>query len=447
MKAIGLDIGTTTICGVALDAGSGAALDAETLPNDSGLRSSDPLERAQDPGRILTMCESLLSALLARHPDAAAIGVSAQMHGMLYLDARGAPRGPLCTWQDARGDRPGPDGRGYAQALSELTGYGMASGYALTTHYVLSQTGGVPKDASALCTIGDYVAMALSGRLAPIIHPSMAASLGLFDVEAGGFDARALGLAGLDGSILPEANGDEHPIGTHRGIPVAPALGDNQASFLGSAGAGGRALVNVGTGGQISILTDSRAPVAGLELRPYVGGQRLLVGSTLCAGYAYQLVRDFFHQTAAMMGFEPPDDLYERMNSAALAAMDAKNPPLFDTRFSGTRLGPSIRASLSGLGRDSLTPGLLALSALRGIAGELYEYFARSGADKPEFLVASGNGIRKNPLLRRVFEQTFGLPVRVPLGGEEAATGAALFSLASAGALTLAQAQSLVRHE
>ena len=35
-----------------------------------------------------------------------AIGVTGQMHGILYLDGEGNAVSPLYTWQDARGDAP-----------------------------------------------------------------------------------------------------------------------------------------------------------------------------------------------------------------------------------------------------------------------------------------------------------------------------------------------------
>jgi sugar (pentulose or hexulose) kinase len=41
-------------------------------------------------------------------------------------------------------------------------------------------------------------------------------------------------------------------------------------------------------------------------------------------------------------------------------------------------------------------------------------------------LVGSGNALRRSALLRAMAEQTFGLPLSVPEGREEAARGAAL---------------------
>ena len=42
----------------------------------------------------------------ARYPDIERIGVTGQMHGILYLDGEGNAVSPLYTWQDARGDAP-----------------------------------------------------------------------------------------------------------------------------------------------------------------------------------------------------------------------------------------------------------------------------------------------------------------------------------------------------
>ena len=43
-------------------------------------------------------------------------------------------------------------------------------------------------------------------------------------------------------------------------------------------------------------------------------------------------------------------------------------------------------------------------------------------------LVVSGNAVRKNPALRMVLRQVFGLPIVIPAHREEAAYGSALFA-------------------
>ena len=102
MKAIGLDIGTTTVCGVLVDAKTGELLDAKTLTNDSVIESVHTYERTQD-GRI--NCElNILEEYLSEQEDIVSIGVTGQMHGIVYVDENGVAVSPLYTWQDGRGD-------------------------------------------------------------------------------------------------------------------------------------------------------------------------------------------------------------------------------------------------------------------------------------------------------------------------------------------------------
>ena len=51
MRVIGLDIGTTTLCALVLDGGTGEVLHSETVKNDSFLPSPHPWEKLQDPRR------------------------------------------------------------------------------------------------------------------------------------------------------------------------------------------------------------------------------------------------------------------------------------------------------------------------------------------------------------------------------------------------------------
>jgi len=103
MKTLGWDIGTTTISAVILD--NGAAAEVISVDNASVI-PGQPWERLQGPGIILERSMKLVEELLCRHPDTAAIGVTGQMHGILYLDKLGDHVSPLYTWQDGRGDLP-----------------------------------------------------------------------------------------------------------------------------------------------------------------------------------------------------------------------------------------------------------------------------------------------------------------------------------------------------
>lgn len=429
MKTIGLDIGTTTLSAVVYDCKNGV-LTSRTVHNDSVL-SGEEWERLQDPIRIYDAAECILRELLSLYPDTAALGVSCQMHGILYLDSLGNAVSPLYTWQDGRGNLPFDEHRSWAAYLSDLTGYPLSTGFGITTHLYNLRHNLVPAEAAVLCTIGDYVAMKLAGGTTPIMDATNAASLGLYDVKHHCFDMAALQKACIDPSFLPSfSSGSSLGIGK-LGIPVYPALGDNQASFLGSTGGHSDALlVNMGTGGQISIYTPVYCTTEALETRPFPDHHWLLVGSSLCGGRSYALLEAFFRETVKMVTGQEIN-AYDAM----ARVMDAPGPvsdiPKATTQFQGTRKDPSARASIQNISADNFTPQHFICSIMQGMADELYamyESYLASGANAPSVMIGSGNALRKNPHLCRIFEDTFGMPLILSQNEEEAACGAAIYA-------------------
>ena len=76
------------------------------LPNDSFLAASHPWERLQDVSSIRAKVLAALKELTTAYSDITAIGLTGQMHGIVYLDKDGNPVSPLYTWQDGRGNLP-----------------------------------------------------------------------------------------------------------------------------------------------------------------------------------------------------------------------------------------------------------------------------------------------------------------------------------------------------
>lgn len=372
MKTLGLDIGTTTISAVVLE--NGAELDSLTLPNGGFLTGCAPWERIQDPLAIRAPVMQAVEALFACYPDIRAIGVTGQMHGIVYLDASGAPVSPLYTWQDGRGEQP-RGGQTYAGYLSGLTGYPLATGHGLVTHFYNQEHGLVPENAAVLCTIHDYAAMSLCGLCAPCTDAGDAASLGMFDLRAGAFDRKALELAGIDAALLPRVAAEPY-LGSYQGrTDVFTAIGDNQASFLGATGGDTNAmLVNVGTGSQFSVYVPEYMQCPGLETRPFPGGGYLLVGASLCGGRAYALLERFFRETARMLGIEREscyDDMERLLESAPEPAEPLRVLPLFQ----GTRQAPELRGRVSGISAENFTPQHLLWGMMHGMADELHEMY------------------------------------------------------------------------
>lgn len=433
MKAIGLDIGTTTICGVLLDTETGEQLARYTLANDAAIETSNSWEKLQDPEKIARRCLEILDLLVAGQENIAAIGVTGQMHGIVYLNGKGEPVSPLITWQDGRGNHKENNGKTYAQNTSERTGVRLATGFGAVTHYWYTQNGKIPHGAATFCTIADYIAMRLAGISSPILHSSMAASLGLFNLKENRFDGKLIRRAGMDARYFPSVQNEEKPIGFwNQKVPVSAAFGDNQASFLGAVPEGGSVLVNVGTGSQISVLADEICQFEQLECRPFMKGKFLYVGSSLCGGYAYALLKQFYESVFQMCGMEPAENLYVYMNMAAEAGFDKYGLEGLqtDVRFNGSRTQPALRGQVENISVDNFGAEALTLGVLQGICKELHDYYLEANVqnDVP-YITGSGNGIRKNPLLQKLFGLQFGKELLISQCDEEAACGSALFAL------------------
>ena len=439
MKTAGIDIGTTTICAVVLE--NGNELNCLTEKNDSFIKPRFAGEKLQDPDKILVAVIAIVEQLFHKYPDIKSIGITGQMHGILYLDQSGNAVSPLYTWQDERGDLICPEsetGETWACYLRRKTGSFVSTGYGLLTHAVNQdmnirdpEGGWVSASAVTCCTIGDYVAMKLCGLAQPALDVSNAAGLGFFDVRKGWFDKDAVTAAGIDISFLPKIAGSG-PLGTYEGkAKVMPAIGDNQASFIGTMqGRDYAMLVNVGTGSQFSVFTESYMEVDRMETRPMPGGGYLLTGAALCGGRAYALLEYFFRLTAEMLGMEK-DQCYKDMEMLLKTQPQPEQIPKVLPYFQGTRWDTSLTGCITDLTTDNFTPLHLIWGMMEGMAEELHQmyllYIEAGGERKPLF--GSGNGLRKNTFLQKCFEKVFGDALTMAECHEEAAAGAAYFAI------------------
>jgi sedoheptulokinase len=408
-------------------------------------------ERIQDGEAVFRIVKDMQETLTRKYAPINCMGISAQMHGILYVNSKGRAVSPLYTWQDGSGALPFRDGKTFTQYLNGLASknksrrYILASGYGLVTHFYHLSAGTMPEGASKLCTMGDYAAMRLCGEVRPVMHATNACGLGFFDPREMRFDYETLEAAGIDPSILPPMVKDFETAGEAAGIPAAAATGDNQAAFLGSMRPSGRGvLINIGTGGQISFTGEISDGAPALEQRPYFEGKPFYSGASLCGGKAYAVLEEFFRAVLRMAGLPADTPLYAAMDAALSEAPEA-GPLLVGTLFEGSRRDPLSGGWIKNISCNNFTPPALIRGFLEGIAGELYDMLPPGFSFG--FLAGSGNGIRRNPHLRRIIEKKFGLPLMTPLYEEEAAFGAALYALISSGHFRgTAEASSLIKY-
>ncbi|MBQ2973739.1 MAG: hypothetical protein IJE19_05235 [Clostridia bacterium] len=428
MKIIGIDIGTTSICGVAVETENGEILKSLTKPNNSFFKSEKSYEKIQNTDIIMQSVYDILSELDAE--KASAIGFSGQMHGIVYTDENGGAVSPLYIWQDERAALEYKDGKSYAEHLGCFAGYGLA------TDFYNEINGLVPENAKYLCTIADYAVMKLCGLKKPLVHITNAASLGCFNVENNSFN--------INNNRLPDVTAEFKSAGKYNGIPVCVSLGDNQASFIGSVSDSDSALINIGTGSQISWLSEAPVVADGVENRPFDGKKYLAAGCALCGGRAFAMVEKLFREVANLAGCNS-ESLYPQINK--LLETKTGTSLIADCRFCGTRNNPLVRGMISNISENNFTASDLAYSVLCGMSQELYDMYKNGGKSAKE-LVCSGNGIRKNAALRRIVSDMFGCEIKIPFYAEEASYGAALAASVACGCFSnISEACRMIKYK
>lgn len=452
MFFIGIDIGTTSICAVLYDSvhdkvvkelhgenhflpGEGFMQDPEEIMGTSrrlleGLLEDICPEREESPDR-----EKSKEYRESVGPQIGGIGISAQMHGILYVDREGKAVSPFYTWKNEWGNESYRDGKTYAECLSEQTGMNLYSGYGSVTHFYMQKKGLIPKAAVAFVNIGDYFAMELTGSRKFLADVTIAASFGGFDLKKRRFALSVMEAAGVDVSYYPEV-AEEKEAGLFQGIPVFCAVGDNQTSFMGAIKDKKRSVsVNVGTGSQVSVFSEELYETGQGEVRPFPGGGWLYVGASVNGGKVYERLAAFFEEILDSFGAcVEQRAVYEIMEHLGRNKKETDllvRPSLYGARENVREETASAASGIFGLKENNFHASDLVRGFVTGMADELYELYLgfpeelRRGKTG---ITASGNGIRKNLLLKEEIEKLYKLPVSFTDREEEAATGAAIMA-------------------
>lgn len=216
---IGLDLGTSSLKGVAVEAGGAIVASARaTYPT---VREA-PGQAEQDPGAWVRAVRQVARRLAGEAPTARwrAIGLSAMIPTLVTAGADGEPSGPAVTWEDARAEEQGATFRdAAAAALGGSAELYRRTGQRVDGRYLLPMAMRVraaePERAAAtsvLASAKDFLFHWLTGTWAT--DPSTASGFGCFDLADGTWLADLAAAAGARAEDAP------------RGVPGVPGLPD-----------------------------------------------------------------------------------------------------------------------------------------------------------------------------------------------------------------------------
>lgn len=431
MTAFGLDVGTSSVKGVAVGEDGELVARAE-VPHESSM--PEPGWSEQDPEDWWRGAQQVLSALESSAGRPSGIGLSGQMHGLVALDGGDRVLRPAMLWNDQRTADEcveieerlgGPEGVAEATGNAALTGF--------TAPKLLWIERNEPEVYGRIESVllpKDYVRLRLTGEHATDVTD--ASGTLWFDVARRAWSERMLDALEVDPGWLPVAAESPEATGaTDAGVPVAAGAGDQGAGAIGvgigasgasasAASAPGAASVVLGTSGVVLHALDSYGadPASGIQASAHsVPGRWFAMGVILsAAGSLAWLQRALDAPYDVLLGeaerWEPGCE-----GLTFLPYLSGERAPHNDPSARGAFVGLSARHDRGALVRSVLEGVAFAMRDVQDLVAGL--------GGPVEVGRVSGGGARSS-LWLRILSSVLAVPLEKMAVEEGAAFGAAL---------------------
>jgi xylulokinase len=430
---IGVDVGSSFLKGALLDPRRFRVVHSVRAPFPGFVDGLPPGRREVNVDLILDRVLELLDQLWPAADHCRALLFSGQMHGFVLTGANGRAVSNYISWLDARAAADFAITRSaIGEESYQALGNELRPGIALATLASMRRSGEL--EPSHVCSLASFIVSRLCGTQ-PVEEPTYAASLGALDLGTMEWHRPVLRALELEMLQWPEVATIRRPAGTWRGVPVFPAVGDQQCSLAGALLSDGELSVNVSTGSQLGTIA-SQLQRGRYQNRPYFDGRILRTVTHLPAGRAL----DSLVRLLTEMGAGEDPWTYILHAAASTPHTDLTANLCF---FPGP-LGDS--GSLCGLTEQNLTVGHVFRAAFESMADNYHlaaEWLERK---QPERLVFSGGLVQKSSLLRDRIAARFGVPWRCSPTEEDCLMGLLLLGAVACGDYaTLAEATDAAR--
>lgn len=444
MLLLGIDIGTSSVKCVLLDAATGTL--AASAGAEYPLHQPQPDYAEQNPEDwwqvTVHVVRQALSAVDGR--PVVAIGLTGHMHGTTLLDDAHQPIHPSIIWADQRSGAEAAELTALfgAERLAALTGTLPAAGFmAATLRWLSRHKPDVLARARHAILPKDYVRLKLTGIVATDI--SDAAATGLFDVAAGGWAHTVIEALALPDYLFPEVLPSHaiageltvqaaHTLGLPAGLPVVAGCADQPAQAIANGVVrAGIASVTTGTGGQVCVPVPLHADMP-LRTDPRlhvfnhaVPEMAYILGAILAAGLNLRWLRN-------VVGLSQHPDAYALLSSEAETVPPGAEGLLFMPYLVGERtpyMDPLARGGFIGLTYRH-TRAHLARAVMEGVAFALRQTLELSLALSPtsaERIIATGGAV-ESAVWRQIQTDVLGLPLQRTALTEQTCVGAAVLA-------------------
>lgn len=357
----------------------------------------------------------------------AAVAVAGQQHGLVALDAAGAPVRDALLWNDTRSAAAAADlvaefgGPGaWADAVGSVP---LAAHTVAKLRWLADHEPEHADRAARVLLPHDYLTWRLRGGttdLAPTTDRGDASGTGYWSPATGAYRADLLALAFRGRTPeLPRVLGPAEAAGyTPDSVPIAPGTGDNAAAALGLGIAAGDVVVSLGTSGTVF----TRSPRAGADATGAINGFADATGEFLPLVCTLNAAR-VLDATAALLGVG-----HGELEALARQSVPGARGLTMLPYLAGERTPnlPDATGTLHGLTPDTMAPAHLARAAVEGMVCNLADALdrLRAAGSAPRRVLLIG-GAAASRLVAESAAQIFEVDVAVPEPQEYVALGAA----------------------
>jgi xylulokinase len=437
MLCLGIDSGTKSTRALVLDAESGkvVALAQQTYETISGLPRG---QVEQSPQTWIDATDATIRECLARihkrRADIVAIGVSAQQHGLVTLDARNQPIRPAKLWCDTSAAAQSEKlnkAFGNVDELIQRTGNAIFPGY--TAPKLLWLKENEPQNFRRIRTVllpHDYINFWLTGERQ--MEYSDASGTGLMDVRTRTWYAPLFQFIDKDlAAKFPPLRSSARPAGLLRSahakewglrgdVLVSAGGGDNMMGAVGTGNIKPNMItVSLGTSGTVYAFAEKPIVDPKGELAAFCDSTDhwLLLACTMNVAFAVQQIMKLFHWDAA------------KLEKSVASVPPGGRGLLFLPYLQGERLPNLPRGSgvLHGLNLENMNAPEMARAIVEGVTTGLARGLRRIidlGIVPKELRVTGGGS--KSAVWRQIVADAFGYPVVALKVPEGAALGAAV---------------------
>jgi xylulokinase len=445
-RVLAVDIGTQSTRAALVDIG-GRIHDIASSPID--LYSPRPGWAEQDPDQWWETTVANIAAVMARNPGVrvAAVGVGAQMHSLVAVDASGASlTARSAIWSDKRCLEQVREvvARPDAEQLSRLAGNRPLPAWAgFKMAWLRSHTPAAYDRAAHLLVAKDFLNLRLCGQAAT--DPTEASGSFLADAATGQWSGPLLAALGIDHAKLPEITDSSAVIGTVRpdvaeqtgvpaGTPVVAGSGDMLCQLLGTGMTRpGQVALVAGTASIVAMAAVRATPDARLMNLRSASGQWVHFGISDAAGKAFRWFADQLYPAADGVGGNV-GGAFEALTAAAAEVEPGAGGLLFFPYLLGERtLGNAqSRASFIGatLGHDRAH---FVRAVLEGITLEDCRALRCLCPQGPREPIRCVGGGAESRLWNQIRADIFGHPVQTVTLTEGGLQGAAILAGVAAG--------------